>query len=297
MFSHHSDVLHYMWQAFTELGHDVYIADNELTLACKFNYSSVINNKFQVVDQLFDPGELFPDMKDCKFASISSMPSFSLVWSMLPQVMYMFANTIPTWFDAQMQSFLREPRFRDIDHSIRTANHPDAKSINNFDFVGNWVNRQPDLVDPLYITQLITEAQLVDTTQELLQLKEEGLPVRIYGGPKCPDGFIRDKYILPFTRLLVHNKKFGVNCYAVCKALDMGIPVYMEKSTKELIGFGDLPDSLFIFREEYSIEEAYELSKLRIGNKINQDTYRSIYTLDRTKTQVKELLDKRFISV
>jgi hypothetical protein len=63
----------------------------------------------------------------------------------------------------------------------------------------------------------------------------------------------------------------------------------MERSTKELIGFGDLPDELFFFKDEMSIAEAFEKSK-DIDNKKIQETYRSIYTLERTVNAVKNIL-------
>ena len=70
----------------------------------------------------------------------------------------------------------------------------------------------------------------------------------------------------------------------------MGIPVYMEKYTKKLIGFGDLPDNLFLFKDEMNIEEAYKKS-LNINNKDIQDALRSIYSLDRLKTSIEKVLN------
>lgn len=288
MFSHHPDVLHYMWRAFTDLGHDVYVATEELTKAIGFPYSSVKQNKFEVVDQLFYPSQLFPDMIDVKWMySIEQLSTVDMLWSMLPSIMSLNRYK-KTWFDAQMQNYLREPSFRNI-QSIKTANHPDAQAINNFTFIPNWVDYQPELKEKKYITQLITECNLVSETKTLLELRNLNHPVKIHGGNKCPDGFIRDIEILPYTALLVHNKQFGINCYAVCKALDMGIPVYMSKYTKTLIGFDDLPDSLFIFSEYYSILEAYKKA-LSMDNKKIQEEYRSIYTLDRTKQAVQSVL-------
>ena len=122
-----------------------------------------------------------------------------------------------------------------------------------------------------------------------MHLKHNGYDVKIVGSHLTPDGFARDIDLLPYTSLLVHNKKVGINCYAVCKALDTGVPVYMERSTKELIGFGDLPDELFLFKDEMSISEAFEKSK-HIDNKKIQETYRSIYSFERTINAVKNIL-------
>jgi hypothetical protein len=69
----------------------------------------------------------------------------------------------------------------------------------------------------------------------------------------------------------------------------LGIPVYMSKETKNIIGFNDLPDELFLFKEEHSIIDAYNKS-LSIDRKKIQDTYRSIYTLERTIETLKKCL-------
>ena len=130
---------------------------------------------------------------------------------------------------------------------------------------------------------------MMSETSELSDLKKQGYPVKIYGGDQCEDGFIRDIEILPHTSLLIHNKQFGINCYSVCKALDLGIPVYMSKITKHIIGFSDLPDELFLFKEDMSVIDAYKLS-LNMDRKKIQDTYRSIYTLDRSILTLQECL-------
>lgn len=290
MFCHHPDVLHYAYRAFRELGHTVHIASESLTLSTGFKCSSVKNNKFEVVDQLFPPEILFKDMVDVEFSDTNK--GYDLYWSMLPEITQLSKLELYTWFDAQMQAFLRESSFKTLP-GIKSANHPDAMAINSFYFLPNWVDHQPDLIEKRYITQLITECNLVSTTTKLIEIKNKGLPVKIMGGSKCPDGFIRDIDILPYTSLLIHDKKFGVNCYAVCKALDIGIPVYMSRETKTLIGFGDLPDNIFLFSEEHSIEDAYEISK-SLDSSVIQKTYRSIYTLDRVTSAMKNILNENF---
>jgi hypothetical protein len=148
MFSHHSDVLHYKYRAFTELGHEVYIASEELTYAFGFKYSSVKNNKFEVVDQLFDPQVLYPDMKNVKFMSIDniSVDSMNLYWSMLPEITSLSKHSRNTWFDGQMQVYLRDKRFANLP-GIKSANHPNAWELNKFHFVPNWVDHQPPSID------------------------------------------------------------------------------------------------------------------------------------------------------
>lgn len=290
MFNHHPDVLHYMWRAFTELGHEVLVADEQLTLKY-FSYSSTKENKFEVVNKLYSPKDLFPDMSSVKFVgeSCRDLERLDIVWSMLPEVTR-FTN-VNTWFDGQMQIFLRDPKYSSLP-GIKSANHPDAKKLNNFYFVGNWVSPLPVVTKKRdKLVQLITQAHLIDSTYELMFYRSKGIPVVIAGGDKCPDGFIKDTDILPETAMLAHNKDFGINCYAVCKALDMGVPVFMSKKTKEKIGFNDLPNDLFLFREDYAcILDALEVAKTKDPSYISH-TYRSIYTLDRTISQIENIIE------
>lgn len=288
MFNHHPDVLHYAWRAFRECGYTVHVATEKLTKSIGFNYSSTIDNKFQVVDQLFEPTQLYPEMFDIKFVD-DITEKYDIFWSMLPEITSLNGRGQMTWFDGQMQVYLREYTYSRLP-GIKSANHPDAYQLNGFQFLPNWVDRQPDVIERRYVTQLITEANLVDTTKELERLDDEHkIPVKIYGGKKARHGFIRDIVILPYTSLLVHNKNFGVNCYAVCKALDMGIPVYMSRSTRAMIGFGDLPDDVFLFKDDMTIEEAYHKSQ-SIDNAAIQNIYRSIYTLERTSRAAADIM-------
>ena len=294
MLNHHPDVLRYMWNAFTKLGYEVYIASEDLTYALGFEYSSTKQNKFEVVDQLFDPQELFPEMKNVQFTDSLHKKEYDLIWSMLPNIMMLEKHDEITWFDAQMQAYINDATMQNIP-SIRTCNHPQAH-LYNYKWVPNWTNVDtlPEHREHKYITQLVTEIDKVDTTPELLELRNKGLPVKLYGGKKCPDGFIRDIEILPDTGMLVHNKNFGINCYAVCKALAMGIPVYMSEKTYNTIGFTDLPKDCFLFKEEYTIEQAWKRVK-ESGPSYFENIkrmYRDIYTLDRTVQAVANILEE-----
>ena len=281
IFNQHPDCSLYMWKAMTEIGFDVSFATEELTMKLGFPHSSTKNNKFEVVNTLYHPHEFNECFKDVKF---SDKTEHDLYISILPEVVKIFQDK--SYWDAQMQYFLRN--FGSL-QCRKSCNHPDAEHF-GFKFCANWTPQQKFKLDnPTFITQLITQANMMPETVELSSLKKQGHPVKIYGGDQCEDGFIRDIEILPHTSLLVHNKQFGINCYSVCKALDLGIPVYMSKITKQIIGFNDLPDELFFFKEEISIIDAYKLS-LNIDRKKIQDTYRSIYTLDRSILTLQECL-------
>ena len=281
IFNQHPDCSLYMWKAMTEIGFDVSFATEELTMKLGFPHSSTKNNKFEVVSTLYHPHEFNECFKNIKF---SDEIEHDLYLSILPEVVKIFQEK--AYWDARMQYFLRN--FGSL-QCRKSCNHPDAEQF-GFKFCANWIPQQKFKLDnPKFITQLITQANMMSETSELSDLKKQGYPVKIYGGDQCEDGFIRDIEILPYTSLLIHNKQFGINCYSVCKALDLGIPVYMSKITKYIIGFSDLPDELFLFKEDMSIIDAYKLS-LNMDRKKIQDTYRSIYTLDRSISTLQECL-------
>jgi hypothetical protein len=211
---------------------------------------------------------------------------YDLYLSIVPEIGIDFPDK--SWFDCRLQCLKTSNNICKI-NSINDINGEHY----GFKFCGNWVPYQGELKEKKYITQLIVHSWLCpDETKELLNMKKYMNNIIISGGELAPEGYIQDKEILPYTAMLVHNKKSGINCYAVCKALDYGIPVYMEKSTKTLIGFDDLPDELFIFREQFSIEEAYNIA-LGMDNKKIRDTYRSIYSLDRLKKSLTTILDRK----
>ena len=279
MFNHHQDCLLYLWKAFHELGIQVDVASEELVKHLGFPPGGIRKNKFVSANLSFDPEIVYPDFKNINFSN--DWNGYDKYVSIIPNDL--FAEK--TWWDCQMQAELKAFGHLDI---LKTCNHPDAETF-GFQFCPNWVPHQTKHKEKKYITQIVSLPALVEETGELMYLKHNGYDVKIVGSQLAPDGFARDIDLLPYTSLLVHNKNVGINCYAVCKALDTGIPVYMERSTKELIGFGDLPDELFLFKDEMSISEAFEKSK-HIDNKKIQETYRSIYSLERTVNAVKNIL-------
>jgi len=280
IFNQHPDCSLYMYKAFQRLGAEIEFATEELTLNLGFPHSSTKGNKFEVVNKLFKPEEFSLQFDNVKFTNEAN---HDLYLSILPEVFSIFREK--AYFDAQMQLFIKQLGNLPCKKS---CNHPDAEYF-NFKFCANWVPYQPFLQNPRLITQLITQAHMMEETPELMELRNKGYPVVIAGGDNLPDGFIRDIDVLPYTTLLVHNKQFGINCYAVCKALDMGIPIYMSRYTKKLIGFGDLPDELFFFKDDMSIEQAYRAS-LNSNRQHIQDIFRSIYTLDRTVNTLTKVL-------
>lgn len=286
IFNHHPDCVLYLYKAFKELGYHVDISTEKLAFSLGFRYYSGHSGNFDIAGISIKPEDFDPIFKNCKM--VSNADSYDKYVSIRPEIYQMFGNK--AWFDCQLQAELGY-KF----DCIKTCNHQSAKYF-GYEFCPNWIPNQTDLIEKKYITQIITELHSVKETQELISLKNQGMPVKIYGGKSCPDGYIRDNEILPYTSMLVHNKQFGINCYAVCKALDRGIPVYMSKFTKKLIGFDDLPDNLFLFEDNYTISEAFKIS-LKIDNKEIQNKFRSIYTIERLISRVNEIMNSNTVSL
>lgn len=278
MFNHHPDCLTYIYTALSELGIETEIASEQLTRKF-FHYSSTLQNgTFQFADvqiKFTDFDTIF------KNVIVTDHINHDIIVSIRPEVMRHFGER--AWYDCQMQGEF----FQHRNNSIRTCNHPDS-ALMGFKFCPNWVPPKELVKEKKYITQLMTAADVEPQTATLRNLKDKGYDVMIGEWGK----FIRDYDILPYTSMLVHNKKTGMNCYAVCKALDMGIPIYMERFTRKLIGFGNLPEELFLFIDDMSMEEAYKKS-LDMDNKKIQEIYRSIYSLDNLKNAVVDILERK----
>jgi hypothetical protein len=89
--------------------------------------------------------------------------------------------------------------------------------------------------------------------------------------------------------MLLHWKDYGTNCSAVLKALDSGIPIYTDRYIKHRLGMDDLPDDLFIFKDDYSIEEGYEMSK-DCDSKYIQSTYRRYRNIEDTSEVLQKII-------
>ena len=282
LFNHHPDCLFYIWKGLTSLGIDVHVASEKLTYSVGFSFSSTRQGKFDVAHRLYAPTDFHKDFEGVKFSD--TFEGYPLYISIRPDIVRIAGAN--AWWDCRMQhelsAYAKLP-------CLKSCNHPQASSF-GFNFCANYVPEQPALIEKKYITQLITQMGEVPETPTLLQMKENGYPVIIAGGDQCPDGFIRDAEILPHTAMLVHNKQVGINCYAVCKAFDMGIPVYMSRETRQMIGFGDLPEEMFLFSDDQSIHEGYRKS-LGMDHNYIQATFRSIYTLERTQNCIKNILE------
>jgi hypothetical protein len=160
IFNQHPDCSLYMWKAMTEIGFKVDFATEELTLKIGFPHSSTKNNKFEVVDQLYDPFEFNQEFTNVTFANSLN---HDIYLSILPEVINIFGDK--GYWDAQMQYFLRN--FGHVE-CRKSCNHPDAEMF-GFKFCANWTPRQKfSLIKPKLIVQLITQAQMMEETVNYL---------------------------------------------------------------------------------------------------------------------------------
>jgi hypothetical protein len=125
--------------------------------------------------------------------------------------------------------------------------------------------------------------------EDIIRMKSKGIPVLIAGSPNQPDGIVMDWDVLPNTSMLTHYKDYGISCTCMLKALDHGIPVYMTKQQWVTQGISDIPEECFIFADDHSIEEAYNIS-LKADNEYIQNTFRGIKNLKSTSSWMEKIL-------
>lgn len=283
LFNHHPDFLHYIWSLLKTFDIECYFATEEATLkVCDRSSTKTKENKFELITNLFYPTELFSDMTNIKFSD--SLDNYDMYFTIHPMI-------------AQNENFKNivwngvvHPELKSIFPSralkvTSVQNYKEYKAL----YLPYHVPQKGVHKEKKYITQLMTQFYN-EHTQTLINLSQK-YPVIIAGHPNAPHGIVNDWEVLSSTSLLVHEKKYGTNCNSVCKALDTGIPVYMSQNTKTLLGFDDLPDFMFLYSEEYSIEEAYHKSLGMDFNKI-QSAYRQLRNIDNSKIFMYNILQK-----
>jgi hypothetical protein len=283
LFNHHPDYLWYSKTLFESIGIQTDIATEDLTLSLGADYCSVSKNfKFQCGKNWYDPKILFPDTD---FTYSNTHVGYDYYFSINPAI----AENLP--YDETKNIFGAVV----IWHIIQKNDFKKYKKISSVDYIKNFggtrltyfVPSKGKLKEKIYITQLI-ESYKTKYFDELINLKKTK-PVIIAGHPDAPDGIVNDWDILAKTRLLVHHKEYGSCCNSVMKALDCGIPIYMSRENRYKLGFEDVPEYCFIFSDDYSIEQAYEISKIKDFS-IIQNNFRQVKNCEKAKTELKELL-------
>jgi len=274
LFNHHPDFLHHIWTLLKSLDVECYFATEKATLkVCDRSSTKTIQNKFELITNLYHPYELFPDMVNIQFTD--NIDNFDMYFTIHPMIAENKNLNNIVWngvVHPELQSIFPEKALK----VTSVQNYKEYKAL----YLPYFVSKRGDHKEKKYITQLMTQFYS-EHFMSLIRLKEK-YSVIIAGHESAPDGIINDWEILSKTSLLVHEKNYGTNCNSVCKALDNGIPVYMSKKTKTLLGFDDLPDFMFIYSEDYSIEEAYKKS-LDMDFNIIQSSYRQIRNIENSK--------------
>lgn len=285
IFNHHPDYAWHIWKNLTSMKIDCFFATEKATLAAGANFSSTIGpeNKFQLISNLFSADELFPDMKDIQFTD--NIEGFDYYFTIDPFIAQKLNVKQLVW-GAVIQPYLKQinnpSKFLKIT-SVQGAENYGAKYLQYF------VPQNGHLKEKKYITQLISDFRQIPTTNKLLSLKQN-YNIIVAGSGDAPDGIVNDWEILSQTALLCHEKNWGTNCNSVCKALDTGIPVYISKSNKDIIGFSDLPDFMFIYSDYYTVEQAYEIA-LKTDNKTIQTAYRKLRNFELSRIYMYNILN------
>jgi hypothetical protein len=282
LFNHHPDFLYHIWTLLKTLNIDCSFATESATLqVCDRSSTKTAENKFELISKLFSPEELFPDMKNIKFTD--NIENFDLYFTIHPAIAQNNILTNVVWngvVHPELQSIFPEKALK----VTSVQKYKEYKAL----YLPYFVPRRGKHREKKYISQLMTQFYNEHFTT-LMGLKQK-YPVIIAGHESAPDGIVNDWEVLAHTSLLVHEKKYGTNCNSVCKALDNGIPVYMSKNTKTLLGFDDLPDFMFLYSEDYSIEEAYRKS-LNIDFRIIQSAYRQIRNIENSSIFMYNILN------
>lgn len=285
IFNHHPDYAWHIWKNLTSMNIECFFATEKATLEAGANFSSTIGteNKFQLISNLFSAEELFPDMKGIQFTD--NLEGFDYYFTIDPFIAQKLDVKRLVW-GAVIQPYLKQinspNKFLKIT-SVQNAEKYNAKYLQYF------VPQNGDLKEKKYITQLISDFRQIPTTNKLLALKKD-YSVIVAGAGDAPDGIVNDWEILSQTALLCHEKNWGTNCNSVCKALDTGVPVYISKANKEIIGFSDLPDFMFIYSDYYTVEQAYEIA-LKKDNKTIQTAYRKLRNSDLSRIYMYNILN------
>lgn len=286
IFNHHPDYTWQLQKTLNHLGIDCYLATEELTLNSGAEYcSSSADFKLRTGPMWYIEEELFGEKV---FKYKNNFENIDYVFTMNATIAKKIDfNPKKLFFCACVSWDLTG--MNDFNKYTKITSHHDA---NNFgaNYVPYYVPQKGKIKEKKYIIQLIESYDKTPYYEQLNRLKNSGYPVIIAGSENAPDGIVNDWNMLSQSTLLVHHKEYGTNCNAVMKALDSGVPCYISKENKIKTGMGDLPDDLFIFNDDYSLIDAYNLSFKFDNNKI-QSIFRSIRNTNKSSEYLKKILE------
>lgn len=284
IFNHHPDYFWYTYSLLSSLGIECHMASKNLTFEMGADYASIDENgNLLTSGKWYSPEELFPNFSYTVSNNIDGYDYYCTtnrdIAKNLPygnkKVIY---STVVMWDITGCNELDKYTKISSVDYIKQFG----GTRITYF------VPQRGELIEKKYITQLISGYRTI-YYDELLRLKNT-YPVIVAGDISAPDGIVNDWETLKYTSLLVHDKQYGSCCNSVMKALDCGIPIYMSKKNRYVLGFDDIPEDCFIFSDDHNIEDAYKKSLLTDNKKI-QEQFRSIKNIEKAKTEVKNLLE------
>jgi len=284
IFNHHPDYFWYTKTLFESLGYVVDVASENLTFSMGADYSSISSdNKFRTGPLWYEPSYLFPGLELSVSNTIEGYDYYCTtnrdIAKNLPfdnkKIIY---STVVSWDIFKCNDFEKYKKISSVEYVKNYGGHR----------ITYFVPQRGTIRVKKYITQLIENYKTI-YLNELISLQNK-LPVIIAGSEDAPNGVVNDWDILQETSLFVHHKEYVSCCNSVMKALDCGIPIYMSRQNRYVLGFDDLPESCFIFSDDCSIESAYQISQ-NIDNKSIQEQFREIKNLKNAKEEMKALLN------
>lgn len=282
--NHHPDCTYYIYEAFKHLGFDVYIASENLTRqVTPDKTSSTIDNMFYLAGKLIDPSMwgIFPKFTD-------KINEDDLIYTIHGKVCnnpLLKNNKII--MDIRCHHWLESDfGYPYNDNVIKIINHPNlAKKLNLF-YVTNFVKKNTIRNDPKYFSTIYAAWDNSTSRNIASDMKDLAF---ISGAIDSPKGFIWDNDLLDQTKILGHEKYYGIHSYAVNKALSKGIPVYLNERTYSLEGFESLPRELFIFSETIIPLHAYNIATTMESSTI-QKIYESNHNIQLCSQDIRKVI-------
>lgn len=284
IFNHHPDYFYYMKTLFESLNIQTDAASEELTFKMGADYCSMSKDyKFRISNDWFDFDYLFPGLT---FSVSNNIDGYDFYHTLNEHI----AENLPHDNKKIIYSTVNYTAAIRLNNFNKYKKMSSTETIKQFGGtrITYFVPQRGVLKEKKYITQLMSDwwnriyyNQLIDASKTL--------PVIIAGDKTAPHGMVNDWEVLSHSSLLVHHKEAGSCCNAAMKALDTGVPVYITKENRYNQGFDDVPDYCFIFSDDYSLKQAYELSQQK-DNKRIQEEFRKVKNIEKAKEEFKQLL-------
>ena len=281
LINHHPDCLYYQHEALKHAGYDVVVADEQL------NRLLTPDGSTSTREGMFDlAGTLFPISKwDFNPVFVSTLDSDDIIFTIHGDVaVNPSLSGHKVIMDIRNHQWLSRVRYGS--NITLITNHPNFGKEEGVHYVPNFVGMQPMRTNPKSVTMINSvHPPLYD------KIHEELADVAVEVGNNPYTKVVEDdNTLLDNCCMFAYQKTGGIHYYAVNKALNKGIPVYLDNHTYENGGFQDLPRDLFIFSEQYTPTQALQIAKSMDPEYI-QSTYRESLNVTKTSEAFKLLLE------